>query len=70
MFDLRDYVRKAFKFMIVGAIGAVANLALLFFFVQYLKIYYVLADIIAIIIVFGLNFNGNILMKNIKNRKN
>jgi hypothetical protein len=69
MLDFGDYFRKAFKFMIVGAIGAVINWALLYFFVQYLNVWYISAEIVATIIVFGVNFNGNILMKNIKIRK-
>jgi hypothetical protein len=70
MIDLGDYVRKAFKFMIIGAIGALVNWALLYFFVEYLSVWYLTAEIIATIIVFGVNFNGNILIKNIKIGKN
>ena len=69
MLDFGDYFRKALKFMIIGAIGAVINWALLYFFVQYLSVWYLTAEIIATIIVFGVNFNGNILVKNIKIRK-
>jgi GtrA-like protein len=69
MLDFRDYFRKALKFMVIGAIGAVINWALLYFFVQYLNVWYLTAEIIATIIVFGVNFNGNILVKNIKIRK-
>jgi len=70
MIDLGDYARKAVKFMIIGAIGAVVNWALLYFFVQYLNVWYLTGEIIATIIVFGVNFNGNILIKNIKIGKN
>jgi hypothetical protein len=69
MLDFGDYFRKALKFMVIGAIGAVINWALLYFFVQYLNIWYLTGEIIATIIVFGVNFNGNILVKNIKIRK-
>jgi len=70
MFDLGDYGRKAVKFMVIGAIGAVVNWALLYFFVQYLNVWYLTAEIIATVIAFGVNFNGNILVKNIHIRKN
>jgi len=70
MLDFGDYFRKAFKFMIIGAIGALINWGLLYFFVQYLNVWYLSAEIVATIIVFGVNFNGNILVKNIKIRKN
>ena len=66
MLDLGDYGRKAVKFMIIGAIGALVNWALLYFFVQYLNVWYLTAEIIATVIAFGVNFNGNILVKNIK----
>ncbi len=69
MLDLGDYGRKAFKFVLVGAVGAVVNWGLLYFFVQDFKIWYESAEIIATIIAFGVNFNGNILVKNIKIRK-
>ena len=70
MLDLGDYGRKAFKFVLVGAVGAVVNWGLLYFFVQDFKIWYEFAEIIATIIAFGVNFNGNILVKNIHVRKN
>jgi|SRR5579862_1184844 len=70
MIDLGDYARKAFKFMLIGAIGALINWTLLYFFVQYLNVWYESAEIIATIIVFGINFNGNILVKNIKIGRN
>ena len=69
MLDFGDYFRKALKFMIIGAIGALINWGLLYFFVQYLNVWYLTAEIVATIIVFGVNFNGNILVKNIKIRK-
>ncbi len=55
--------------MIIGAIGALVNWALLYFFVQYLNVWYLTAEIIATVIAFGVNFNGNILVKNIHIRK-
>jgi len=70
MLNLGDYGRKAFKFVLVGAVGAVVNWGLLYFFVQDFKIWYESAEIIATVIAFGVNFNGNILVKNIHIRKN
>ena len=69
MLDFGDYFRKALKFMIIGAAGAIVNWALLYFFTQYFNVWYIYSEIIATIIAFGVNFNGNILVKNIKIRK-
>ena len=69
MLDFGDYFRKALKFMVIGAVGALVNWGLLYFFVQYLNVWYLTAEIIATLIAFGVNFNGNILVKNIKIRK-
>ena len=66
MLDLGDYGRKAVKFMIIGALGTVVNLGVLYFLVEYFKVWYIFAEIIAILIAFGVNFNGNILVRNIK----
>jgi|SRR5579872_1078599 len=65
MVDLRDYVRKGFKFMVIGAVGSVVNLGLLYVFVEYFKLWYIWAEVLAILIAFLVNFNGNILVKNI-----
>ena len=69
MLDFGDYFRKALKFMIIGAVGALINWGLLYFFTQYFNIWYIYSEILATIIAFGVNFNGNILVKNIKIRK-
>jgi len=66
MLDFGDYFRKAAKFVVVGAIGSVVNLGLLYFFTRYLGIWYIYSEIIAILVAFAVNFNGNILAKNIK----
>jgi GtrA-like protein len=65
MLDLKDYARKGIKFMIIGAVGSVVNLGVLFLLVQYLKLWYIWAEIIAIVVAFAVNYNGNILVKNI-----
>ena len=70
MLDLRDYIRKGFKFMIIGAIGSVINLGVLYVLVQYFKFWYILAEVIAILVAFAVNYNGNILVKNIHINKN
>jgi hypothetical protein len=69
MLDFGDYFRKALKFMIIGGIGALVNWAILVFLVQEFRVFYLTAEIIATLIAFGVNFNGNILLKNIKIRK-
>jgi hypothetical protein len=65
MFNLKDYAKKAFKFMVIGAVGSVVNLGLLYFFVEYVKLWYLWGEVIAILVAFMVNFNGNILVKNI-----
>ncbi len=70
MFDLKDYAKKGFKFMVIGAVGSVVNLGVLYALVQYLKLYYLWAEVIAIVVAFAVNYNGNILVKNINVSKN
>ncbi len=70
MLDLKDYARKGFKFMVIGAVGSVVNLGMLYFLVQYFKLYYIWAEVIAILVAFAVNYNGNILVKNINVSKN
>jgi O-antigen/teichoic acid export membrane protein len=65
MLDLRDYIRKGIKFMIIGAVGSVVNLGMLYFLVQYFKMWYIWAEVISILVAFLVNYNGNILVKNI-----
>jgi len=65
MLNLRDYFRKGFKFIIIGAIGALVNWGVLFFLVQEFRMFYLTAEIIATVIAFAVNYNGNILVKNI-----
>ena len=55
--------------MIIGGIGALVNWGILVFLVQEFRVFYLTAEIIATLIAFGVNFNGNILLKNIKIRK-
>lgn len=70
MLNLKDYIRKGFKFIIIGAVGAVVNWGVLVFLVQEFRMFYLTAEIIATVIAFGVNFNGNILVKNIHIDKN
>jgi len=70
MLDLRDYARKGFKFMIIGAVGSVVNLGMLYILVQYFKLWYIWAEVISILVAFAVNYNGNILVKNINVSKN
>ena len=69
MFDLRDYLQKSIKFMIIGAIGAGVNLGCLYVFVHYFGLWYIEGEVLATIIAFVANFNGNILVKTIKIEK-
>ncbi len=52
-------VRKYSKFVIISIITLIVNLSLLFFLVEILNIWYILAELEAIIFVFSLNFIGN-----------
>jgi O-antigen/teichoic acid export membrane protein len=65
MLDLKDYITKGYKFVIIGAIGAVVNWGLLYVFVQGFKIWYLSGEVLATVIAFVVNYNGNILIKNI-----
>ena len=64
----QDYIKKLVKFAVIGALGSVINLAILFILTNYFHLFYVTSEIIAIIIVFVFNYNGNIIMKNIEIR--
>ncbi|MGQ4872929.1 MAG: GtrA family protein [Promethearchaeia archaeon] len=46
----KSILKELFKFAIVGFLGALVNLLLLYIFTEYLKIYYLISEIIAIII--------------------
>jgi len=64
--NLRQFVVKGIKFGFIGAIGTVLNLAILFGLTNYAHLYYIYSELIAIIIVFGFNYVGNILVGNIR----
>jgi hypothetical protein len=70
MLDLRDYAKKGFKFMVIGAVGSAVNLGMLYFLVQYFNLWYLWAEVISILVAFAVNYNGNILVKNINVNKN
>lgn len=65
MLDLKEYARKGLKFMVIGAVGSVVNLGVLYALVEYFKLWYLWAEVIAILVAFMVNYNGNILVKNI-----
>ncbi len=65
-FDLGQFITKGIKFAIVGAIGTGLNLGILYSLTTYTHLYYLLSELIAIIIVFVFNFVGNILVGNIR----
>lgn len=64
--DIRDFMAKGLKFAAVGAVGVVVNLAVLYLLVQYFSIWYLAAELVAIVIAFATNYLGNILIGNIK----
>jgi putative flippase GtrA len=64
--NLRQFAIKGVKFGFIGAIGTVLNLGILFGLTSYAHLYYIYSELIAIIIVFGFNYIGNILVGNIK----
>ncbi|HUI86905.1 MAG TPA: GtrA family protein [Nitrososphaerales archaeon] len=62
----KQFMTKGVKFAFIGAIGTVLNLAILYGFTTYAHVYYLLSELVAIIIVFAFNYVGNILVGNIK----
>ncbi len=64
--DLRQFVTKGIKFGFIGSIGTVLNLGILFGLTEYAHLYYLYSELIAIVLVFGFNYVGNILVGNIK----
>ena len=64
--NFKQFVVKGLKFGVVGALGTVVNLGILYGLTNYLHIYYIYSEVVAIIIVFGFNYVGNILVGNIK----
>ena len=64
--DLRQFVTKGIKFGFIGGIVTVLNLGILFGLTEYAHLYYLYSELIAIILVFGFNYVGNILVGNIK----
>ncbi len=65
-FDLKQFVTKGVKFAFIGAIGTVLNLGILYSLTTYVHLYYLISELIAIVIVFVFNFVGNILVGNIR----
>ena len=64
--NFKQFVVKGIKFGIVGAIGTFLNLGILFALTEYVHVYYIYSEVVAIVIVFGFNYIGNILVGNIK----
>ena len=62
----KQFITKGIKFAFIGAIGTVLNLGILYTLTSYGHLYYLVSELIAIIIVFVFNFVGNILVGNIK----
>jgi putative flippase GtrA len=64
--DLKQFITKGIKFAFIGALGTVLNLGILYGLTNYVHVYYIYSELVAIIIVFGFNYIGNILVGNIK----
>jgi len=64
--DLRQFILKGIKFGFIGGIGTVLNLGILFGLTEYAHLYYIYSELIAIVLVFGFNYMGNILVGNIR----
>jgi hypothetical protein len=62
----KQFVTKGVKFAFIGAVGTVLNLGILYGLTTYAHVYYILSELIAIIIVFAFNYIGNIVVGNIK----
>jgi hypothetical protein len=62
----KQFVTKGIKFAFIGAVGTVVNLGILYGLTTYAHVYYILSELIAIIIVFAFNYVGNIVVGNIK----
>ncbi len=62
----KQFVTKGIKFAFIGAVGTVVNLGILYGLTTYAHVYYILSELIAILIVFAFNYIGNIMVGNIK----
>ena len=56
---------KLFNFAIVGAIGSLINLGILYALTEWAHVYYIVSEIAAILCVFVFNFFGNVINGNI-----
>jgi GtrA-like protein len=64
--SLKQFATKGIKFAFIGAVGTGLNLGILYALTTYLRVYYLLSELIAIVIVFAFNYVGNILVGNIR----
>lgn len=64
--SFKQFVTKGVKFAFIGAVGTALNLGILFALTTYVHLYYLLSELIAIVIVFAFNYIGNILVGNIR----
>ena len=62
----KQFIMKGVKFGLIGAIGTVLNLGILYVLTSYAHVFYLYSELIAIITVFGFNYVGNILIGNIR----
>jgi putative flippase GtrA len=64
--SFRQLAVKGAKFALIGGIGTVLNLGILFALTTYVHLYYLVSELIAIVIVFVFNFLGNVVVGNIR----
>lgn len=64
----RQFMTRGIMFASIGAIGTVLNLAILQGLTTYAHVYYVLSELVAIIIMFAFNYVGNIFWATSKSK--
>jgi SAM-dependent methyltransferase len=62
---MSPYFSRAMKFGIIGALGWVLNLGILWVLTERIGVYYLTSETIAVLLVAFFNYNGNILVGNI-----
>jgi putative flippase GtrA len=63
--NLKIFMKKGFKFTLIGGIGSILNLSILYLLTNELNIYYIYSEVIAILLVYIFNYIGNIKIGNI-----
>ena len=66
---LRDYLSKGFRFAVSGATGVLVNLSILYALTTYAHLWYILSELIAILVTFVTNYNMNLALRVIRIEK-